>query len=452
MKRLAPWTVLAAPIAALVTALLAALLAAPAGAVGAGPSAPRPGATDPSPQQAPVVHHAAFSPNGDGVHDLARVRFTLPEAGPVTLRVKATLGDYTRRVRLGRLAAGRHVWTWNGRAGGRVLPQGGYLVTLRTSSGVAQGYVALDLRFDAVVRPAQSYGRPRSEAPAVYPRTRVVEDTLGLLGVILEDGGRIPRSVLLVRDDDGAVVARRDLVEHPTGVVEDGWWRDDPMLWDARDRRGRPLPPGRYTATVVGTDHLGNRGASRPLRLWVSERRLTWVEETRQLRPQDVAHGSVCGTWSSGNGCGDVEECGPVLPSALFPGGLSHQGAASCPYGFGAPGAESDNWLEVPEAVRGIAAARLSFTGAPTRAGGSDTATLSTYSYATRAQVSVTSGTGASTDWVQQPWGWLGTPGDPSRSEPRVSPSVVWSFTTSGTDSFDVASYTVDLRYLAVAD
>ena len=31
-------------------------------------------------------------------------------------------------------------------------------------------------------------------------------------------------------------------------------------------------------------------------------------------------------------------------------------------------------------------------------------------------------------------------------------PGAAWSFATTGTDSVDVASFTVDVRYLAVAD
>ena len=41
---------------------------------------------------------------------------------------------------------------------------------------------------------------------------------------------------------------------------------------------------------------------------------------------------------------------------------------------------------------------------------------------------------------------------EPERDIPQRAPGAAWSFATTGTDSVDVASFTVDVRYLAVAD
>jgi hypothetical protein len=59
-------------------------------------------------------------------------------------------------------------------------------------------------------------------------------------------------------------------------------------------------------------------------------------------------------------------------------------------------------------------------------------------------------GTTGQSTWVDDPaWG-EGSAGDPDRYIPRRDPAAAWSFFTTGTDSVDVATFTVDVRYLAV--
>ena len=105
--------------------------------------------------------------------------------------------------------------------------------------------------------------------------------------------------------------------------------------------------------------------------------------------------------------------------------------------------------LEVPEAtgVRGLAAVRVSFVGAPTTAGEPDTGTLVVSGAGGGSRVVGTSGQSA---WVEDP-AW-GEGLDRSYPLPQRDPAAHWSFGTSGTSSVDVASFTVDVRYLAVAD
>ena len=273
----------------------------------------------------------------------------------------------------------------------------------------------------------------------LHPRSTTVRDSL-----VFHPGirGNVRTARLVVTGPSGDVVLRRELPRRAFPTVR----------WDGRDTTtGRPLPPGRYRVDVDATDSAGNRVSAEPVTVRISRDRLVWVEKTRQVVPDEVDHASTCGTWGDSNGCGDYDPCGQVEPSALFPGGLSHQGVDPCP-GLGSTGAGTDNWFAVPEAVRGVAAIRVAFTGAPTHAAESDPGTVRAYSFATSSEVVATSATGASTGWVLEPWGGTGSWFDPIRQTPRMPPSALWSFSTTGTDSFDVTSYTVDLRYLAVAD
>lgn len=68
----------------------------------------------------------------------ARFAFTLPRREEmVEFRVFDALGRQLRADKLGPLAAGDHVWEWNGRdAGGREVGAGGYFVRLQAGSAM----------------------------------------------------------------------------------------------------------------------------------------------------------------------------------------------------------------------------------------------------------------------------------------------------------------------------
>ena len=115
--------------------------------------------------------------------------------------------------------------------------------------------------------------------------------------------------------------------------------------------------------------------------------------------------------------------------------------------------ASSAHLLEVPEAtgVRGLSAVRIAFAGAPTTAGEPDTGTLRVWGDGTEDDVSIVGTTGQAT-WIDDPGWGEGDVGDPDRHLPRRDLAAAWSFSTLGTDSVDVATFTVDVRYLAVPD
>lgn len=391
---------------------------------------------------APTINHLtpAFSPNGDGDHDVARLKYRLPTDSRVSVRVFGGRRDPLFRIVLGRQPAGAHMWTWDGRRpNGKMLPQDTYRIQVRTRHGHVDAWTEIDLSFQARVWLEETFGRPRRETPTVYPRSRAVRDSVGLIasGEFADEGFR--REVLLVKNPEGRVVLRRNVLKHPT-VYVDGWVKYDPVVWDARDDRGRALPRGRYTAVVTGQDLLGNTGSAK-LSLWVSSRRLEWVEETRTVAPADTAV-QTC-VWSPALGaCDDLTlSCGEVVPSSRFPGGLSHRAGVCAGSSWRTvQKAQSDYYVPVTEAVRGVDAARVAFTGAPTSPGESDVGTLA-YDGKT-----LTSSTGGQGDWYRP---WIGKGQPRSWDQPRVAAGAVWTFRTIGTDSFDIASFTLDLRYLA---
>jgi hypothetical protein len=262
----------------------------------------------------------------------------------------------------------------------------------------------------------------------VYPRTKVVRDTVGLRGVALER--RVSRGRLLLRDPRGRVVASAALRDR-------GELHEARLTWAARGRAGRPLDPGTYTVDVRGTDRAGNSATTRPFSVRVSGRALGWRTETLTVAAVDSLVGPC--TRSTALGCGDVAYCGTVVPSEIFAGGLSLRSATCADR---TPGISTLHLATVPEALRGIDSYRVTFTGAPTRVGEADPLTLRAGDFTT------TSSSTATTPWLTSGPYLDGDPRD--LFLPPLRPSVLWSAETVGDDSFDVASFTLEMRYLAV--
>jgi flagellar hook assembly protein FlgD len=74
-----------------------------------------------------------FSPNGDGRADRTQLGFQLTRAADV--RVRITRGSHNlRTLFLGPLAGGSQAFTWNGRAAGRVVPDGAYFARVQATT------------------------------------------------------------------------------------------------------------------------------------------------------------------------------------------------------------------------------------------------------------------------------------------------------------------------------
>ena len=139
------------------------------------------------------------------------------------------------------------------------------------------------------------------------------------------------------------------------------------------------------------------------------------------------------------------------MPSTRLAGGLSYRSAECAPAGSYRNEAWALHYLPVPESagVRGIGSAKVSFTGSPTTDGEADLGTLSVW----REDFSlpdedVAGSTFAETPFVDCPRGCRGI----EAYDEDFDPGVIWSFRTTGTDSVDVGTFTVTMRYLAVPD
>lgn len=377
-----------------------------------------------------------FSPNGDGTKERASIRYVMPrdfDDVSIRIRVGEDGGRVVRELNEGPIEAGTYLARWDGRREGEVLADGRYVVEIIAQRATGPAYfrkpITLDTHFSAS-RYAERYGAERTEPNRVYPRSTEVRDALPIR-VVTERA--LARGRLMIRDDDHRVVFRRDVTK---GDVFGYFWTLN-VGWTAR-KDGKALPVGLYRAVVSGVDKAGNRGRTNPLRIRVSRDKLVWQEGTRTLPASETSIGCSI---STGNDCGLSFYCGSVEPSIQFVGGLSHLSTTCPPNSFASiPEAQSWHIVSVPEAVRGIDRARVSFTGAPTHAGETDPGTLYL------GETTTTSATSAVSPWVEDAPlsnGRVATAGDVG-----FPPSAFWRFGTTGDDAFDVATFTVDLRYL----
>ena len=402
-----------------------------------------------------VASASRFSPNGDGVKDTLSIRYRLPTDAHVRLTISAASDSRrpVRRVDLGEQPAGTHTWTWNGRnqSGKQVLDKA-YVIRLYDVAPTAwqRERASKKVQVDTIFRAgltAPTYGAEPGAPARVYPRTTAVIDTLDLRAGA--DEKKLTTLELIIRNRKGGVVRRADVAD-PLRTTNGGLYGYGRTVPWAAVRGGRPLPSGRYTAVVVGRDKAGNTGRSHTVKIWVSADKLEWRETTTTVTPDESAFGPC--TYSSANGCGDFPDCGEVVASTLYAGGLSYRSTPCANPGSFQSRASSAHLLEVPEAtgVRGLSAVRVAFVGAPTTAGEPDTGTLRVWSDGIEDDEVV--GTTGQSAWIDNPaWG-EGDASDPDSDLPRRDPAAAWSFSTFGTDSVDVATFTVDVRYLAVMD
>ncbi|QBX54993.1 hypothetical protein EXE58_05675 [Nocardioides seonyuensis] len=440
---------LAAPACALLVAVAAAVLAPV-------PLLPLAGA---QPATDSILHVTPrFSPNADGRLDQAVLRYRLVD--PASVRITVSEGRSTHRiVLLGRQQAGEHVWRWNGKGrDGKVPSYCGCTITLRTAhrgsssaDTVDSVETVLDTLVFAEVSPRTDYGLLEGKALPVYPRSTDVRDSVALRPILDEP---FRWATLLIKGPDGRTVLRRDVTgsEGSTAFGEHGKPQPDDVVWTAR-RHGKPLAPGRYRAFIKARDMAGNIGRSPAYRLWVSRDALEMVERVHVVSPQESLT-SEC-VFSTANGCGEVPlRCGEVVPSALYPGGLSYR-SRGCSTDAWSNGAHGLHYLPLPHTagVRGVHSAKVSFTGRPTEDAAADQGTITLPREQRHAPgVSATSPTGAETPWVTCSRMCLGLEQwDRDILGEALVPGVVWSFATSGTDSFDVERFTVTVRHLVPA-
>jgi hypothetical protein len=296
------------------------------------------------------------------------VPFSLDEAAHVTVLVTLTDHRHVHTVRgpvdLGRVAAGRHSWSWDGRGDDRRhLIDGWYEIVLRATIPGAVSEASVDAYVDT--RPDE--GRFLTTRSTVYPAASIVSDRMIL--TYLRQGWHANESLypgqgwwdyrpslrvqLTIRDADGRLVWRE---ARTSNLLTFNFW------WYARGPGGEPLPEGSYDARVEVTDAIGNRSSfSRALA--VSHEQLRPEVWTSPAIPAGDAttyypeYSPLC------NGCTDMCE---VLPSDRFPHGLSFRPCTGSPYTF------RDFVASPPVKAAPVDSFRITATGGPTTPGSDD--------------------------------------------------------------------------------
>lgn len=398
-----------------------------------------------------------FSPNGDGRRDQAAVDFTLPGAASVKIVIVNHYPNETVRIaKLGRLAAGKHTWDWDGLGGaGEPLEDDRYTVNVRASGWYGatkeSAITRIDTQIGANVIPRETWAGTEGTVQKVYPRATVIDDSVALRPVITEP---VRWARFFIKDSHGRTVFEHDVSDsEDTGGYRSpdyGVENPDDVAWTAL-RHGRALPPGRYRAQIEARDRAGNIGRTAALGLYVSRDELEWRDASLVATATETS-APECGTVSDGAGCGDwyAMQCGTVAASAVLPGGLSHRaGECASPTLSKTAVASSFHYLPIPEAVRGIASAKVGFSGRPTIDGESDPGTIylrpEDYS---KPGVTASSSTTAETAWVDCPLLCEGR----FVYDETIAPGVGWYFATTGSDAFEVGTFTVTARFLVVAD
>lgn len=205
-------------------------------------------------RSAPVVDRLTFdrylSPNGDGSHDVADIRFRIKRADEVTVTLISEQGDEVRTLaRDVDLNAGRHGFRWNGRlSNGRIAPDGEYRVRVGLRHQGRSITSARKLFVDTrPPRPVVRYVTPDSISPDGVGS--------GNLAKLSFSGSLRSRPTLLVY--------RTDLSEPRLVARLKGRSGSDELTWDGLVGTGghrRPAPGGNYVLVVRTQDAAGNTG------------------------------------------------------------------------------------------------------------------------------------------------------------------------------------------------
>lgn len=374
-----------------------------------------------------IAHDKFFSPNGDGVSDRFRVGFRLDHRAYVSVLVRARDGDVVKRESLGVLAAGRHMWRWNGRSSaGHLQPDGPYHAVVRARGDGRTGRVGASAK--AVSKP--DAGRLVLSRPVVYPAATAVVDSLAV-AYVREGDSEEERLYGYYYGDRPIRLSTRLRITGPDGervfdAVHSGYRQR--FSWTARDGNDHALPSGDYRLRVKVTDEAGN---SRIIRRTVAVSSEQLIEQiwTSTIPAASAESGPGPVYDPACNGCGEV--CGPVA-SQRFPGGLSF--LQPCSFGYAAV---RHFGAAPPVTPAPVDAFRVTATGGPTTPGDTDIARFDELTVGP-GDVSVT------TSW--EPVDLAHYPYLPDAQKP-----VTWSVSTSEENDYDIATFTVEYRHYVPA-
>ena len=197
---------------------------------------------------------AVFSPNGDGLRDLASIRFSLKRSDDVTVSIVDREGSVVRRLANDRRLPGKEAlqFIWDGRnQNHRVVPDGPYRVRI----GLRNEGRTVTLRRQITVdttppRPTVTITSPAGIGPALFPAPRVRAIAVRTETPLYA----LPRFQVYRMDAGAPRLVARFYGDQRTGQG----------AWDGRIG-GRPAPPGLYAIVVRTIDRVSNQGVSAPL-------------------------------------------------------------------------------------------------------------------------------------------------------------------------------------------
>jgi flagellar hook assembly protein FlgD len=185
----------------------------------------------------PVAAPLWLSPNGDDVRDTTVVSFRTTRSAKIGLVFAASNGTTVRRVALGRLAAGRHAWSWNAAsAGGATVADGAYTCTLTAVN--AAGTVAVPVRVHVDTAPPVAAWHSGSVKVKLGKRLNAAYS-------VADNESPTAAVTIVASSASGATVASVSRPAAATGVGH---------TWAFK-----PKARGRYTVLLRAVDRAGNR-------------------------------------------------------------------------------------------------------------------------------------------------------------------------------------------------
>ncbi len=206
----------------------------------------------------PLVQGLTFSrhlsPNGDGRHDVARIRFRTKREDEVTVAIVNEDGEDVRTLASDRLLpAGPHRFRWNGRIeGDGRAPDGEYRIR-----------IALRRQGRGVTSPRKLFVDTRPPRPVVR---YVAPDSISPDGVGSAERARL-RFDGTSRATPRLLVYRTDVSQPRVVARRDGRKGSNELTWDGHVNGAggsRPAPTGNYLLLVRTRDAAGNVGPPTP--------------------------------------------------------------------------------------------------------------------------------------------------------------------------------------------
>lgn len=195
----------------------------------------------------------AFSPNGDGIKDTARIRFRLPEADDVTVTILDEDGGTVARIATNKpLGKGAQLFRWDGRTDdGLLAPEDEYRVRVGLRNEGRTNTLPHSIKLDLQAP------RPRIEAVDAPAHRPIVIDGVEHRSAVAKVKPPARKPVFSVWRTD-ASKPREVVKQLPSRGKRRAEWNGQVD--------GRLAPAGTYMITAEAQDRAGNRGSA-PVRL-----------------------------------------------------------------------------------------------------------------------------------------------------------------------------------------